>query len=132
MAEAMACNNEIISEIEWNSKSNIEKIFLYINRYCFEDITARQVALMFNWSYSYFSRQFKKTADQSFSEYLNMIRIEEAERLLLNTEMSITEIAMNTGYSDVSYFIKRFKEVKKLTPAQLRKKRAEKAVQIHG
>ena len=71
-------------------------------------------------SYSYLSRVFKRVMKKSFSEYVNYIRITEAQRLLASTEKSITEIAQDVGFSTASYFIDTFKKQVHVTPSKFR------------
>ena len=59
--------------------------------------------------------------NKSFTEYVNGIRISESERLLVTTNKSITDIALDVGFSTTSYFIERFKKQIHLTPKQFRK-----------
>jgi YesN/AraC family two-component response regulator len=56
----------------------------------------------------------------TFKEHLNRVRIEEAARLLANTDYSVMEIAIACGYKDQSYFTKVFKKLTGLTPKQYR------------
>ena len=74
-----------------------------------------------NLSYAYFSKLFKKTFSQSFSEYVNSIRINESKRLLISSDQTITQIAMNTGFSTTSYFISVFKKITGETPLSFKK-----------
>lgn len=94
----------------------------YMRKHYDQDITASDMAELCHMSYSYFSRMFKKVIHQNFREYLNYIRIEKAEQLLATTDLSITDIAMQTGFSSSSYFIQQFKLYKKISPRQFRKK----------
>ncbi|MBE5040357.1 helix-turn-helix transcriptional regulator [Ructibacterium gallinarum] len=94
----------------------------YLNKHYDQDITAAEMADFCHMSYSYFSRMFKKVVHRSFREYLNYIRISKSELLLATTNLSITEIAMQTGFSTSSYFIQQFKFYKKISPKQFRKK----------
>ncbi len=71
-------------------------------------------------SYSYFSRLFKRIMGKSYTVYVNHIRITEAQRLLVSTEKSITEIAQDVGFSTASYFIDMFKKQVNITPMQFR------------
>lgn len=100
----------------------LQILFDYIDRNYFEDITAEEMAKMCNMSYSYFSRQFKKVTRRTFKEYLNYVRVTEAEKILLSTDNNITQIALDTGFSNSSYFIKQFKHYKNISPKQFRKK----------
>lgn len=101
-----------------NELSFLIPAYEYIHEHFMESITAKQVAEKCKLSYSYFSRQFKKISNITFTQYLNFIRITEAEKLLLEHEKSITEIGFQVGFSDTSYFIKQFKIYKKVTPKQ--------------
>ncbi len=84
------------------------------------DFTVSDAAKCCNLSFNYFCSRFKKAYGMSFSAYLYYLRMNEAKRLLLTTEMSITDIAMATGFTDASYFIKKFKLTYNLTPHQFR------------
>ena len=90
----------------------------YIRANFGEDISAKNMATLCSMSYSYFSRSFKNVFSMSFSDYLNQLRIYEAEKLLLTTDMNITEIGLNTGYTTTSYFIQQFKKIKSISPKQ--------------
>ena len=54
-------------------------------------------------------------------EYLKLYRIERAARKLINTDMSVTEVALSCGFNDFSYFIKTFHKYKGVTPKQFMK-----------
>ncbi len=99
----------------------LQNLFDYLDKHYHEDICTRTAARISCMSYSYFSRQFKKLMGRTFTEYLNYIRVTEAEKLLLTTDMNITQVALSTGFSSSSYFIKQFKHFKNMTPNQLKK-----------
>ena len=71
-------------------------------------------------SYSGFSRLFNKYMQKRFVEYLAELRISKARQRLATTADSITDIAMQTGYTTTSYFIQQFKEYNGITPKQFR------------
>ena len=87
-----------------------------------EDITAKDMASLCAVSYSYFSRFFKRAMQKTFREYVNVVRISEAEKLLLNTNLNITEIALEVGFSSSSYFIEQFKQIKSISPKRFRQR----------
>ena len=99
----------------------IKKALLYVAEN-FDTVTERDAAIHCGLSYNHFSTSFKKTVGRSFNDYITLLRISEAEKLLLSTEKSITEIALSCGFSSTSHFISRFKTQKGITPGQLRKK----------
>jgi AraC-like DNA-binding protein/mannose-6-phosphate isomerase-like protein (cupin superfamily) len=107
-----------------NRSINIEKLQMalkYVDQHFREEISINILSEICNMSYSYFSRQFKKIMGKTFKEYLNFIRINEAEKLLLTTNKNITDIAMESGFTNSSYFIKQFRIYKGISPKQYRK-----------
>lgn len=98
-----------------------QRVIDYMTENYAQDIDAAEMANRCDMSYSYFSRMFKKTMHKSFREYLTSIRISKAEILLTTTDLSITEIAMQTGFSSTSYFIQQFRQVKSVSPKQFQK-----------
>lgn len=99
----------------------IKKAIDYISLNYNQSINAADAAKICNLSYSYFSRIFKNYMKRGFSEYLNFIRINNAERLLISTDLPITEVADSCGFTTTSYFIKQFKEAKGISPKQFRR-----------
>lgn len=63
---------------------------------------------------------FKRMTGKTPIEYLTEYRIEKAARKLRITDMSVTEIAFSSGFSDISYFIKTFKKIKGISPGKYR------------
>lgn len=103
----------------------LQTVFDCLDQQYRHPLTAAQMARQCNMSYSYFSRYFKAAMGQSFTAYLNYVRITEAEKLLLATDKTITEIAMETGFASVSYFIAQFRNLKNVSPRQYRQKIAQ-------
>lgn len=98
----------------------MDNIVDYVN----ENFTAcdeRELAKKYKVSYSYFSRTFKQMMNMSFKEYVNYLRINEAQRLLLTTNKSITDISMEMGFSSPSHFINVFRQHMGRAPKQYRK-----------
>lgn len=98
---------------------SIQKAIEYAQKN-YPSASSSEAAALCNLSYSYFSRLFKRVMNKSFTEYVNYIRISEAEKLLVTSSKSITEIALDVGFSTTSYFIERFKKQIRLTPKQFR------------
>lgn len=99
----------------------IYKAVNYINANYKSSITAADCAAEVNMSYSYFSRTFKNVTGISFKAYLADVRINHAERELLLTDKSVTEVAYECGFSDVSYFIAQYKAHRGCTPHKFRR-----------
>ncbi|MDT8717111.1 helix-turn-helix transcriptional regulator [Clostridium sp. 19966] len=90
-----------------------------------EELKLSHMAFLCNMSPSYFSRIFNEHMGMNFNEYVNYTRVMEAEKLLVSTDMNITEIANTVGFSTTSYFIKLFKKYKNISPKQFRKEFSE-------
>ncbi len=104
-------------------KEYIEKfnlIFEYINNNFMEDISLEAIADVAGFSKFHFSRLFKQFTDISFYDYLNQRRVKEAEKYLLNPSLSITEIALRSGFSSISTFNRVFKSFKECTPTEFK------------
>lgn len=98
----------------------IKKAILYISGNFSGELTLEEVAAHVHLNPAYFSSLFKQSTGSSFKEYLNMVRIEESKRLLANTDYTIIDIAVASGFGDQSYFCRVFKKYTGLTPRQYR------------
>ena len=72
---------------------------------------------------NYFCRFFKEKAGKTPFAYLNEYRINQAAGELMKTDLPITEIALNSGFENMSYFIRQFKHYRGCTPSVFRQER---------
>ena len=82
----------------------LDKVIEYVESHYNENINVEKACELLNINYYYFCRLFKKATGSTFIQYLNFVRISVAEKLILTTDMSITRIIMETGFSSLSYF----------------------------
>lgn len=94
----------------------IYRALFYIRQHFKEELEEQALAKQYGISYSYFSRHFKRITGMTFKQHLNSLRIHYAEQLLLTSRKSITEIAGECGYNNISYFISIYKRIKGETP----------------
>jgi len=92
-----------------------------IQQHYSEDITLVDIAKSAHMNPNYFCRFFKEFVHQTPVQYLNYYRIGSACEKIASSSKSITEIAMECGFNDVSYFIKVFKRFKGVTPSEYSK-----------
>lgn len=92
----------------------------YIDLHYTEELSLDEVADFSGFSKYHFTRLFKQYTDSTFYDYLSFKRIKAAELLLTKPEMSITEIALQSGFSSISTFNRIFKQRKNCTPSQYR------------
>ncbi|RFU68118.1 AraC family transcriptional regulator [Peribacillus saganii] len=102
-------------------KDIIEQAILYIEgHYHNPDLRLEDVASHVGRSPAYFSSLVTKRQGSSFRQLLTAIRIKEAQRLLLDTKISVQEIAEKTGFINANYFSKVFKGKMGITPRSYR------------
>lgn len=86
----------------------------------YEHITYRNAVQFMNMSDAYFSRYFKRQAGMTFSQYLNVVRIEKAVQLLDSAPtMKITDVMLRCGFNTIRSFNRVFREVTGFTPTTL-------------
>lgn len=103
---------------EYIEKFNI--VFDYIEHHYTEDITLEETAAQIRFSKFHFSRLFRQFTDTSFYDYLCARRIKAAETLLLDPNLPITEIALQSGFASISTFNRVFKKFKECTPTEFK------------
>ena len=96
------------------------KLHHFIEQNYSRKITLQEVSALLNMSPVTFNRFIKKRTGKTFIEYLNEIRIGHATRLLINKDMSISEIAFSVGFNSMANFNRIFKKSKNCTPSQYR------------
>lgn len=113
-----------VADYQWmNQKKNrIQPIKTFLYTHYQESITLSELAENVHFSDAYLSRYFKQETGMTFRQYLNKMRIEQAAMELKNTEKSVTQIALDCGFSTPSAFNRKFKEFFEMSPAIYRKK----------
>ena len=97
----------------------LQKAIEYI-KHNFSAVSQTACAKALNVSTSHLSRLFKNGLNMSFSSFVNSVKLAECEKLLLTTDMSITEIGAACGFSTTSYFISIFGSTHHITPHKYR------------
>ncbi|WP_099469759.1 GH39 family glycosyl hydrolase [Konateibacter massiliensis] len=123
MLESLTKNFLVQSEGTWtdNEDEKTARILQYINNHYGRAITLSELANQFYMSDSSFSRYFKKLMGVNFVEYVNHIRMNYAIEDILYTNKSITNIALDCGFSNPSAFNKIFKEIYQMSPTSYKK-----------
>lgn len=97
----------------------------YINDHYNTRLTLRQVAGHLNLNESYFRHLFKNEMRISFKAYITLLRLANAQKLLIASEQSVNEVIQEVGYSNISQFYKIFELNFKMTPAEYRRRYRE-------
>ena len=92
----------------------------HVDTHLAESIDLAELAAIAGLSVFHFARQFKQTAGVTPHHYLVEKRVERAREMLARTDLSLSEIAIATGFSDQSHFARHFRQMLGLTPGQFR------------
>ena len=102
----------------------MEQAINYMQDHCSEKLTLKMLADHLGLTETYCSKYIKKNTGITFVEYLNVLRINRAQRLLWATDFSVSEIAELVGFSSVQTFNRVFKQQSRnLSPSEYRKRR---------
>lgn len=105
-------------------EAEVERINAIVNRITgnvAEPIAMAEVAAELGMSESRFSRYFRRATGNSFTDFVNRVRINNACHLLMQTDHYVTDICYQVGFNNVANFNRRFLEVKGMTPSEFRR-----------
>lgn len=113
--------NSADTRYDFNQKDQVrlKRIYEYVEQNYQNTIDMKAVANVANLTIPSFCNYFKKTVNQTFTDFVNEYRINQACKLLA-TEKSITDICFECGFANASYFSKVFKEIKGKSPKQFK------------
>ncbi len=112
-----AVDSEVFAE---DTRYDIYNITEFIDETLIDSIPVNEIAQRCGMSYSYFAKKFLAVYGCSCKEYIERLRLYRVEELLLYTDLDLSYISQETGYSDCSHMIKSFKRNKGITPKQFR------------
>ena len=92
----------------------------YLQEHLSEEISLNLLADVFHLNPQYIGQLFKNEIGVNFLSYLTNIRMERAEKLLVSTDLPVSEVAQRSGYADYRVFTKAFKKAEGVTPSQYR------------
>lgn len=111
-----------IRAIDQTRKSDtvIERAKRYIREHYTENIGRTEIAEAVSLAPSYLSMLFHRETGQTIREYINLCRVEAAKRIMDTTQDSVTEVALQVGFDNISYFSTIFKKYTNLSPGEYR------------
>ncbi len=128
MGDLAACTDyRLLSSVQLqsdDSDASIDQIHILVTRitdHLSETHSAAALAAELGMSESRFSRFFRKATGNTFTDFVNRVRISRACQLLMDTDQQITHICYEVGFNNVANFNRRFLETKGLTPSEFRK-----------
>lgn len=96
----------------------------YVSQHLQKDISLKDVAAAMNYEYHYFSTLFNQAFSLKFKQFVNLLRIENACRLLVDSQTSVTQVSEACGFGSIRNFNRVFKAVYGCTPQEYRKEQA--------
>lgn len=121
VCDAFLCEVDF-SETQGNKKTNISLIVQYISENHTKNITLKDISKLLGYDYNYVSRFFHSTFNMSFTNFLNIYRLETAIKLLEETNKKITDIALESGFQSVRSFNNSFRLKFGISPSEYKRK----------
>ena len=111
-----------VIENDTSGRNTVEKEMVsYIQQNFTGKISLREFGEQFHLSEKYITRYFKEHFHITLSQYVTYLRLEHAKQLLQDTDIPVTDVAMQSGYQNVSYFIRSFQKAYAVSPLKYRK-----------
>jgi YesN/AraC family two-component response regulator len=104
------------------NQGRVSKLMQFIQDNFRTEITLEQAGSVANLQMHSFCRFFKQLTHHTFSDFLNEVRIGFACKLLQQTDLPVTQVAYECGYSNISYFNRTFKKIQGISPRDYRQK----------
>lgn len=114
------CSGTTKGSYDPDSEDPLESILTYIYNEYTKQHTLQEMAELFHLSVASFHRYFKKRTGMSYIEYLHSIRLNNAKKMLLQTNLYVDDICYECGFNNVSFFDRKFKENTGMTPREFR------------
>lgn len=126
---SMDKNFRLISQNQYDIKNtfcenhgSLQKVYDYLYRNMKNEISLEDISRYVNLTPASLCRAFKSKTRITIFQFLNKIRIENVCKLLLYSDLSISQIAYESGFNNLAYFSRRFKESTKMSPSEYRSK----------
>ncbi|MFC7786793.1 response regulator [Rossellomorea sp. GCM10028870] len=129
--DALAIMDQCIRYIEQEDSGEerkspiIQTVLTYIHQNYSEDMSLKTLGHRFHINPIYLGQLFQKEVKDSFTKYLNHLRIDRAKKLLMTSHEKAGHIGKKVGYTDATYFYKQFKKYERATPSEWRKQHSQ-------
>ena len=114
------CSIGYAHQFKSNDIEKIDTVYNYVLNHFKTDLSVQDIASKCNMNTAAFCRYFKKKTGKTFKDFMNEIRLGNAAKLLLNGDLTVAEVAFESGFNNPSYFNRLFKRMKGITPTAYR------------
>ncbi len=113
-----------ISEVVKTASTDnvVKRMLLFMEKNYEKDLKLESLSKVFNYNSAYLGKIFKKNTGDSFNNTLDIIRINNAKRLLSETELKVYQVSEQVGYSNIDYFYSKFKKYVGVSPKEFKKR----------
>lgn len=118
----LLCEQGFAFPLNYEDNQRINSVYGYIKEHYQEKITLAAIAGLVHMSEEAFSRFFSKIMHKPFFTYLNEYRINMACKLLIETDMQVTQVSYACGYESLPFFYRQFSRFRQVPPSSYRKK----------
>lgn len=98
-------------------EGRLQEAVAYVTAHYREKLQLKELAELFRLNPVYLGQQFKRVTGYCFNDYMHLLRIKEAKKLLLRTDLKVSAIASELGYHSTEYFGSVFKSLTKVSPS---------------
>lgn len=118
-------NKQVLSSTDMRQYSSepshrLDKVLKYISDNYADSISLKDVADIACMTTTSFCRFFKRMTNKSFTQFLNEVRVRNASRLLLEDDLTVSEVCYRVGYNSITNFYMQFKQIMGTTPKDYR------------
>lgn len=110
------CSEEYALDLNENQLGRIKVVYDHIMENFKKEVSIKEIADKLNISEAAFYKFIKKQTKKTYTQIINEFRINHASKLLMTSEKPISQICFESGYNNVSYFNRKFKEIMNQTP----------------
>lgn len=114
------CSIGYAHQYKSNDIEKIDTVYNHVLNHFKSDLSVKEVARKCNMNTAAFCRYFKKKTGKTFKDFMNEIRLGNATKLLVKGDLTMAEIAFESGFNTPSYFNRLFKKTKGITPTAYR------------
>lgn len=116
------CSREYAMDFNVDDLGRIKVVYQHVMEHFREEVSIPALASQLNISEPAFYKFIKKHTKKTYTQIINEFRINYAGKLLMSTDLSISEICFKSGYNNVSYFNRKFKQLMTITPDGFRRR----------
>ncbi|MEN6314470.1 MAG: AraC family transcriptional regulator [Clostridiaceae bacterium] len=116
-------SQSVRKSISKGTRELVDRVIMFLHKNYNKQLSLKDIGHIASLHPRYLCTVFKQVTGCTINEYLRKIRIEQAKRLLLYTTLSVTEVALETGFGSSQYFSRIFKNMNGVDPRTFRKTR---------